>query len=103
MCQFSPLQIHADSALLAYWALVCGLHVEIVAILVQVMPTWHGHNGGGGSEQVLATDGAIIVHGVWVAFVRGGPGYGNADIAPLRLGQHKVLQAPSFGSLTLQW
>jgi hypothetical protein len=50
MCQLPPLQIHANSTLLAYWALVCGLHVEIVAVLVQVVPAWHGYNGGRGSE-----------------------------------------------------
>jgi hypothetical protein len=89
MCQLSPLQVHANSTLLAYWALVCSLHVEVVAILVQVMPTRHGHYGGRRSEQVVAADRAIIVHGIWVAFVRSGPGYGNADVAPLCRGQQK--------------
>jgi hypothetical protein len=58
------------------------------------MPTWHGDDGSRGSEQILAADWTIIVHGVWVASVRGGPGYGNTHIAPLHLCQHKSSKRP---------
>jgi hypothetical protein len=83
MSQLSPLQIHTNGTLFADRALVCRLHVEVVATLVQVVPTWHGDNGGGGGEEIITTDRTIIVHGAWMAFVCRGTGYSNADITVL--------------------
>ena len=85
MGQFSPLQIHTDSALLADRALVCCLHVEVVASLVQVVSTGHGDDGSRGGKQVVATDRTIVVHSARVALVCCGAGYSDTDVATLCL------------------
>jgi hypothetical protein len=84
MGQFSPLQVHTDGTLFADRALVGSLHVQVVASLVQIVPTRHRHNSGRGSEQVITADWTIVVHGVWVTSVGCCAGYGDADVTTLR-------------------
>jgi hypothetical protein len=83
LSQLLPLQVHANSALLAYGALVGSLHVEVVAALVQIVTTRHGDYSGRGSEEVIAANGTVAFGGAGEAFVRCSVRYGYADIAAL--------------------
>jgi hypothetical protein len=85
MRQFLPLQCHADGTLLANGTFICRLHVEIIAFLVQIVPTWHGYNGGRRCEEVLAADGTVVVDGICQAFVFAIMRHANAHITVLLL------------------
>lgn len=64
-----PLEFHVDGAFLARGALVRSFHVLVIASFMQIMPTWHGHNGGRRVEQIFAAYRAVAVGRAFDALV----------------------------------
>ena len=77
---FSPLQLHVDSAAVAYRTLVGSLHVSIVTITMHVMTTLHSNNGYGRSKHPVSANRAIAFCGTFYTPVCVCGGYVDAHI-----------------------